>query len=284
MGKIILVPTDHSKGAEKALEYAAALAIKTKSAIHLLHAFHVPPSMLSSGSATSELIRIQQKEESDKLKKICDRMSIKHGIVIKPYVQHGLAVDVILEAIVKKNPSLVIMGTKGAGWLKEILMGSNTARVIKKSKCPVIAVPDKAEYSGFQHIVYATDYHASDLAALRKIVSIAKLFDASITALHVADEDLTRETQEVLMSRFSKMVKGKIKYPKLRFQIARGQRLEKALQAYIAKEGPDMLAMSTHYRNLLDKLFGFSVTEKMAYHSRIPLLAFHHKKESIVFI
>ena len=60
--------------------------------------------------------------------------------------------------------------------------------------------------------------------------------------------------------------------------------LLKTFDEYIKSESPDLFAMSTHHRSLYDKLFGISNTEKMAYHTKLPLMAFHHQQEFIVLI
>ena len=53
--------------------------------------------------------------------------------------------------------------------------------------------------------------------------------------------------------------------------------------SHIKTKSIDLFAMSTHRRNFFDKLFGKSVTKKMVYHTKIPLLAFHYKKDPIIF-
>lgn len=284
MKRIILVPVDYSKGAVHALKYATALAQKEKAEILLLHAFHFSFTSSGSGEWVGEDRDITQKKENEKLKALAGQVSKSGKVKCDYMVRYGLAVDAILDVVNEKKPQMIIMGTKGAGWLKEMIMGSNTATVIEKAKCPVIAVPESAEYNGIRKITYATDYHASDITALKKIVEIARPFEAELLVLHVSDEELTQDTDEMLMKKFEKFSGGKIGYDKIKYQIVHGKYLEKVLEQHIKNEKPDLLAMSTHYRSALDKIFGTSVTKKMAYHSQVPLLAFHHKHESVVFI
>jgi nucleotide-binding universal stress UspA family protein len=284
MNKLLLVPTDYSKGAEHALNYAVALAKREKASVLLLHAFHVSYYSSDIAHVVAEDISVTQKRETKRLKLLCDKISKTEKIECNFLIRQGLAVDVILNVAKEKNPQMVIMGTKGASWLKEMIVGSNTAKVIEKAKCPVIAVPENATYEGINRITYATDYHMSDITALKKIVEIAKPFGAEIIVLHVSDEELTPPTDEEMMKKFRQFADKKINYGKIRYSLARGKYLEKVLQDHIKKEKPDLLAMSTHYRGILDKIFGTSTTKIMAYHSQIPLLAFHHKQESVVFI
>ncbi len=284
MSKLILVPTDYSKGANHALAYATALAKKENASLLLLHAFHVFYNSSDIGHVVAEDLAITNKRENKNMSSLCDKITKTEKISCRYLIKQGLAVDVILNVIKEKNPQLVIMGTKGASWLKEMIVGSNTAKVIEKAKCPVIAVPENATYSGINKITYATDYHTSDITALKKIIEIARPFNAEIIVLHVSDDELTPPTEEEMMNKFRLFAKKRINYEKIKFTLAHGQYLEKVLQDHIKKEKPDLLAMSTHYRGILDKIFGTSTTQIMAYHSQIPLLAFHHKQESVVFI
>jgi nucleotide-binding universal stress UspA family protein len=285
MRKTILVPTDFSKNASNALHYAIALAKKENSKLILLHAFRIsyPTSEISIPVVIEEVSEIQ-KESEEKLMKLCNEISKKKKIKCEFICKEGLAMDVVLETSKKKRPSFIVMGTKGASGIKEIILGSNTAKIIEKSNCPVIAVPESASFKGIKKILFATNYKESDIAALKKLVEIAKDFNSNLSILHVANEEYTKEAEKGLMQLFIKAVSQKIKYSKITYQIKYGKSLEKVMQNYIKKESPDIIAMSTLRRNLIEKLFGISITKKMAYHTKVPLLAFHHKKESHIFI
>jgi len=45
-----------------------------------------------------------------------------------------------------------------------------------------------------------------------------------------------------------------------------------------------LLVMSTHQRTLFDKIFGKSITKKIAFHTKVPLMAFHYKKKESITI
>lgn len=285
MSKTILVPTDFSQGAENALNYAVVLAKKENAGITLLHSFH--PVYVSSDIPTKKIadeMMNEQKSIKQILAAMCKNITQVKKVQCDSICKQGFAVDVILDTIKEKKPQLVVMGTKGASGLKEIIIGSNTAKVIEKAQCPVIAVPQNSVCNGIKKITYATDYLTSDITDLKKIIEIAQPFKAEITLLHASDAEYTPDADELLMRNFKNMISKKIDYNKLIFKISHGKYLEKVLQEHIKSEKPDLIAMSTLHRDLFDRLFGTSATKKMAYHSQIPLLAFHHKHESVIFI
>lgn len=284
MSNSILVPTDFSKNASNALDYAITLAKKEKAKILLLHAFHVTyitPDVPAEFMATE--IENAEKMAVKKMKSLYEK--VKHeNIECEVFLRQDAAVDLIMEVAQDKNPEFIIIGTTGASGLEDIIMGNITATVISKAKCPVIAVPEKASFKHIKHITYATDYLISDLDALKKLVEIAKLFKATITVVHISNEVFTHENEEQFMNKFKAKVKKKIKYENIAYKLIYGQNFINTLEEYIHHESSDLLAMSTHHQSIYDKVFGKSNTKKMSYHSTIPLLAFHHKKESVIFI
>lgn len=288
--KTILVPTDLSKCADNATKYAIRYAERNKS--HLIF-FHSTFQLIPTRSSARLYIRTVEAERKNKealltahIDKIYKSLSIERNakntsLVVK---FNPDPVEDIMAMLKKKSIYLVIMGTKGASGIKEVLMGSNTAKVIAQAKVPVIAVPDKAEFRGMEKITYATDYHVSDIGVLKKLTELIKPFNPEIIILHAANEELTRDTEKDLLGKFKIEVSRKLRNVRFSYYVEFGKQLEKVLQEHIKDERPDMIAMSTQRRNLLERLFSKSTTQKMAYHSTIPLLAFHHKQGSVMFI
>jgi nucleotide-binding universal stress UspA family protein len=279
----ILAPTDLSKCADNAVRYAIRFAEKNKSHLIFFHStfLHIP-----TRSSTKLYLKTVEAEKENKAKLLSDNIdriykglskkrNDKTSSLIVKYSPE--AVTDIMQMLKKKSIDLVIMGTKGASGVKEVLIGSNTAKVISEAKVPIIAVPEKAEFTSIGKITYATDYHASDISALKKLIAFISPFKPPINVLHAANEELTPYTEMALLNQFKYKAKKNLKYPRLSFAVKYGKQVEKVLQEHIREEKPDLIAMSTKDRNLLEKLFGTSSTQKMAYHSQIPLLAFHHK-------
>ncbi len=281
--KTILVPTDFSKNSFNAVEYASAIAKKENAKIILLNAYHYTPPATDI-PMLSDIFETMRTASNERLSALCSEIIKSKKIKCEYISKFDFAVTAIIETSKKEKADLIVMGTKGASGIKEILMGSNTASVIEKAKCPVIAVPENAVFSRIKNIVYASDYHESDIDALRKSVEIAKLFKAKITILHCSDGEYNRLSEEEYMKSFENKVQKKIRYEKMSFKLVYGSFMEGLLQKEIEQSSYDLIAMSTGHRNLFEKIFGRSVTKKMAFHSEIPLMAFHHKKESVVFI
>lgn len=283
--KTILVPTDFSKCANNALDYAIAFAKKEKAELMLLHAFRVsypvsdiPVAMIVEARSTT------QRNAEKKLKELCRKIAQKQKVKCEYLCKEGFVVDVILELSKKIRPDFIMMGTKGVTGLKEVIFGSNTASVLEKARRPVIAVPEGSKFKGIKNITYATNYCVSELYALKKLSEIARPFKADIHILHIAEGEFTPGTEDQILKRFVSRVSKRFNYKAFSYQLIFGKNVERELNNYLKKESTDLLAMSTQHRNLWEKWFGKSITKNMAYSVNVPLLAFHHKKESILFI
>lgn len=281
--KTILVPTDFSDNADNALYYAIELAKKENDKIILLHAYHIDYSNPAVPlDFTLEVKNNALSDSENQLKETSLKISYAGKIEFDCLSVEGDPLESILSTINNKNIDIVIMGTKGQTDFLGAIFGSVTAKVIEKATCPVIAVPAEATFKDIKKITYATAYNYSDVYALKKVVEIAKLFNAQVEILHVTDKANSQIFEKDLMKTFMDDVNHKIQYSNMSFQIYDGDNVEEALEEYIENDSTSILVMSAHQRGFFDKLFGKSVTKHMAYHSSVPLMAFHHTTKAAV--
>jgi len=283
--KTILVPTDFSKNANNAFNYAIEIAKKSKAKIILLHAYDlsfsspdIPYQYVVEQAAAVETIA------KKKLNTLCGKLKSSRTVSCEYINREALAVDLILAAIKDRKVDLVVMGTQGASGLKEVFWGSTTGRVIGKATCPVIAVPEKAKFTGFKNITFSSDYHASDIVVLKKLIELSKIFKSKIKVIHVSDVELTNDAGKLLMSKFRDKVVKRLAFKGISYEIIFGSDTEKALEDYLKLKTTNILAVSTRHRSLIERVFGTSITKKLSYHTKTPLLVFHFKADKVVFI
>lgn len=283
--KTILVPTDFSFSANNALNYAVKLAKKEHSKILLLHVFHVPYPIVEHPMDMAIQENITTRKETEKQIKLLAEKIKKLHIDCDSYIEEGVLVDVVLDVVKKKKVDFIVMGTRGSSGLSEIFMGSNASNVIGKVTCPVIAVPEDAIFNDLKKIVYATDYNSADITNLKYLVEISKVFKSSIEIVHVVDNDiLTEQEQEEKMEKLKRKISSKINNTKLSYKVLFDSNIEEKLEHYLLTKNSSLLATSTEQGGFFENLFKSSFTKKLVCHTKIPLLAFHHKKTSEVFI
>ncbi|MGZ3903510.1 MAG: universal stress protein [Bacteroidia bacterium] len=283
--KTILVPTDFSANAAKALDYTIEIAKKEPVKIILLHAFRAnyPTDYRFIAYDVITDTSDSARKESDRLLAEFSKQITAHEEINTDFEcvsVENFAFDAILETVKKKNVDLIIMGTKGAGGLKQAILGSIASRVIEKAPCPVIVIPEHAIASNIKKITYATDYHLSDFNFIEQLLEIVRPFKAEINFLHISPDD--DETQQEMMHLFIYEMSKRVHYNNISHRLITGGNIVNELEQYIKNESPDLIVMPTRKRNVLDKIFNASITKKLVDRIEVPLMAFHCEKEEVV--
>jgi len=136
----ILVPVDGSDNSYKALEAALVLSEKLGSNISVVNVMEqVPITHIESEKLLSELLEAYKKENQEILSK-CSDIAHQKGIIIKTVLLQGNPAPVILDYIKKENLDLVIMGSRGMGKFKELILGSVSSKIMHHSPCAVMII------------------------------------------------------------------------------------------------------------------------------------------------
>ena len=159
--KKILVPIDFSNEAIYACKVAASIAKKTGSEIILLHMLDIPSdaidpldSEISKGGAQTILFMKGIHRRFEKLKK----EPFFDGIKLNENVKFHKAFEGVIEESRNNNVDLIVMGSQGATGLKEMLVGSNTEKVVRQSEIPVLVIKQEVETFEINDIIFASEF------------------------------------------------------------------------------------------------------------------------------
>lgn len=274
--KRILFPTDFSETAKNAFIYALKFADAINAEITVLHVYDLPitdmPPMPETAQEVFDIVELNQfesfKEELQELHTVADKLNVGH-IPIKSVLEYGDLVYNINKICETEDVEMIIMGTKGAGGLKETFLGSTTGSVISNVKIPVLGVPEKAEFSGIKNIAFTTQYQDKDNDALTKTLALGNLFGARVQCLYIKNSDDPDDIDE-------RINEWKIYYRDENIDLfnINGQDIEQSIIDFVENQNTNLLVMRTHKRGFFESLFHSSLTKKMAYHTKIPLLIF----------
>jgi nucleotide-binding universal stress UspA family protein len=162
------------------------------------------------------------------------------------------------------------MGTKGAtGWL-DTFIGTNAGSVIADVQVPVLSVPLTAQYKKIDTIAFTTRFREKDIEALVKVLFFAKKMKAQVKCVYIKtlSSDVTEETIKRWESHFDEE-------EPLQFVIVPGTDVKTTISNYLEQNHIDLLAMLTYKRNFFVELFTNTTTQKLSYHLKTPILAFH---------
>ncbi len=141
MIKHIMVPYDQSEPANRAVDVAIDLAKKYNSEISII-ACVVPQIPMDPTFATSyaETLLLIKKNAADAVSVLEFRIK-DLKLPVKTAVLEGVSItDELLSYAESHNVDLIVMGSRGLGGFKKLLLGSVASGVSQHSKCPVLIV------------------------------------------------------------------------------------------------------------------------------------------------
>ena len=143
----ILVPTDGSETAEKAVEHALDLAEQYGTEVHALYVVDTNAMSLSLGG--EQLDRIEQGHygEMEEVRERADRATgyvadraADRGLETVEHVSAGRPHDMIANYVDSNDIDLVVMGSHGRSGVRRALLGSVTERTLRSTPAPVLVV------------------------------------------------------------------------------------------------------------------------------------------------
>ena len=276
--KRILVSTDFSPCAANALDFAVQSAKILKAEITLLHVFDVTGYIYpDTVEADIDYRQSMLDEVNDKLSVLKNKVKMEEDFTVSTTVYEGNVTEGILQTIEDLGSDFIILGTLGASGLKEKLIGSETATIIGKSKVPVLAIPGDYIWKKPEEILLATNYFEEDPVILDFLFEFAYQFSANMNAVvFTSNEDKAIVIVEHTKRAFDyeRMLREQYRVERFSVKELLGDEFEDTLAEYVDQNKIDLLAMVTHKRSFLNRLFHPSVTKRMSYHTKIPLLVF----------
>jgi len=281
--KKILVPTDFSACAANAMDFAIQTARIIPAEITLLHSFDLPGTMYTDYlGVNKEFRQIQWNEDEQRLAAMKESIGQMYDIPVETRLIAAPLKIAIDEISKSEEYDLIIMGTLGAGGLKEKLWGSNTADVIALRSIPVLAIPHDYRWKKPEKFLLATGNFEKKPTVLDTIFELAGLYMAHVDVAVFTDEE---DEPAALLEHgrtgpfYGEMLAKKYNEQGLHTAQLSGRNLEESLQEYIGQNDIDVLVMITYKRAFWDRLLHPSHTKRMSYHTKVPLLAVPAEEE-----
>ncbi|WP_281636390.1 universal stress protein [Flavobacterium marginilacus] len=272
--KKILIPTDFSKYADEAIEVGAQIAKKNNSEIVLIHMLELPTHMndaISGETSIPEIMLFKRKAE-ETLKSIKNRPYLD-GIAVTEVVRLDGAYKGINNYI-KQNSDfdLIVMGSHGATGLNEILVGSNTEKVVRQSEVPVLVIKNKLENFKAANIIFASDFSNEIKKPFKKVIEFAKIFEAKLNLVMICTPNSFKSTSAArkIINEFV----AEFDMPEYTFETYNESNIEKGIINYSNENNGDIIAFCTHGRTALNHFFTGSISEDLVNHSQKPVLTF----------
>jgi len=143
-GKYIVVGVDGSTVSITALKWAIEEAARRGCRVEAVNAWHSDPT--TTGLVRADIIQLRPRDE------ILDAQSKLLAGAISDATEGNIDVEIgqlLIEsqpgpALVRtaENAELLVVGSHGAGWLVQVLLGSVSSYCVHHASCPVVVIPD----------------------------------------------------------------------------------------------------------------------------------------------
>lgn len=282
--KTILVPTDFSTYAQRALDVAYQIALQAKAEICLLNICQMndyTDPLLGTGltpNAINEYTQQVKKTVQDAMDNIIAQEKYAR-VIIRPVVEFGSLSSQINTTAERVGATLIVMGTKGATGLNELLLGSNTERIIRTARYPLLAVPftEKETPFSLKNVVLPTTLQPNQHKTMHELVRWQAFYDFKVHLLYINNPQNFQEDANT--AKIADKLAQDAGLKNYEFYTSAAFNEENAIFEFAKQREADMIVMGTNQRTGFAHFFLGSLTEDVVNHTEIPILSVSLKEE-----
>jgi nucleotide-binding universal stress UspA family protein len=273
----ILIPTDFSQHAWNATSYALQFFKSVNTTFHFLH-IETPNDLSKNPLHCDDLIstKIIPEKKILKMKEWMQKVSTYDTSVNHNFKQESVKsffVEAIKTYIIKHSIDLLVMGSKGCYCLTGKTIGSKTAKVITRVKCPVFIIPEKAVFKKPIHIGFLTDFNmVYKNKVMQTLLEVSQTYKSSINVLRVAG---AKKILEDSQNNNRELLKDQLKEVSHSFHVIENPNLETAVQSFVDVMQIDMIAMIAKNLNLFQRLLFKPKGPQKNHPMQVPFLVLH---------
>jgi len=279
----ILVPTDGSNAAKKAVAEGIALAKRFNASLHAIYVieYNNHPDRVKSELSTE--LATQGKRVLDE---VSARADDKEVDITTQVIEPGQPVhQEIIEYGTEHDVDVVVMGTHGRTGLNRLVLGSVAERTLRISPIPVLTVHEASDIvSEFETILLPTDGSKTATTAATHAIQLAVMTDATLHVVHAVDltiiageygsgkvlDSLETAGQQAVDTVIERATDAGVQ--SVEASILSGSP-SRAIADYAADRDVDLVVMGTHGRSGLERFLIGSVTEKVVRLAEMPVLS-----------
>lgn len=278
--KKILVPTDFSKPAQVATEVAADVARRAKAELILLHiieevsgdSFNVEGQVASDGNWENRIFTLKLIERGKKqMAKLAEESKLT-GIKVRQELRVGTPFHGMRTIITDQKVDLVVMGTAGHTKLEEMIIGSNTEKVVRYAQCPVLTVHKKPLVSDFKNIVYATSMSKDEEIFSRIVRRTQQIYDSTVHLVRINTP--ANFQRDAVVKKYMQSFAKKLQLKNYTINVFNDLTEEEGIVYFADSINADLIAMATHGRTGFAHVLAGSIAEDVVSHSKRPVLTF----------
>ncbi|MBS1680093.1 MAG: universal stress protein [Bacteroidetes bacterium] len=182
----------------------------------------------------------------------------------------------ITTIITEKKVDLVVMGTKGHTKIQEMVIGTNTEKVVRHSRCPVLTVQSKPSTTNFKNVVYATAMSPDEDIFSRFVKNTQQIYGSTIHLVRINTPG-SFQRDSIAKDALAKFAK-RLSLKNFTINVYNELSEEEGIVYFADSINADLIAMATHGRSGFAQVLAGSIAEDVVGQSKRPVLTFVVKR------
>jgi nucleotide-binding universal stress UspA family protein len=178
--KKILLATDGSQDAASATQAAMDLSARTSSELHVVHVWKALPPYAHPSIAVATDVAFYEREAQNLLFEQLDGLEAAGVEVAGAHLERGPAAEKIADLAERLGAGLIVLGSRGLGTVKRLLLGSVSEGVVRLAPCPVLVMRGGPEAWPPRSIVVGEDLSEEAKRAAGIAATIGSLYGVPV--------------------------------------------------------------------------------------------------------
>ena len=217
----------------------------------------------------------KENEAKMDLRKLKDSLLDENIVKIEYIAEEGSDfIDCLERKVRHLDASLVVMAITDKSKLEQVFTGSNSLRMIERSLCPVLVIPEEAKFNQITNVALASDF--KDVQTTIPIVPVKKilsLFQPNLHIVNINSEIYVSLNEEYLEQR--RLMLEMFKDFRPEFYFITTFDFHDTLRQFINDKNIDMVLTFPRSHSFINNLIKGNNTKKLVFESSIPVLAAH---------
>ncbi len=272
----ILIPTDFSVQAEFAYLMVKNLGAKLPVEVNFLHVLNVPDTVTMDGQGNIQTcgeidVRYVEQQRDIALRKL-ENLKTLYGQDIETHLALGKTIDTVIGVAAAHGFDLIVMGTKGASGIRDLVSGTDTQMIVRRSQVPVLSLMCDRSDLQIQNLLLVHDFSENGNQDMKLMHRILAAFGAKVHLMQVAAAKDSEESIRRNMELFAK-ANGLESYEA---HVLHDRDVESGVIHFNQMHNIDIVCIGTHGKG---GWFHSSTTEKLVKHLFKPIISFHLKEK-----
>lgn len=270
----ILIPTDFSVQAEFAYLMVKKLEEKITTDIHFLHVLNVPDTVTMDAKGEIQTcgeidVNYVLKQKEIALRQL-ENLKALYGNQINVHLVLGKTTDAILNFSNSNAFDLIVMGTKGASGIKEIVSGSEAQVIARKTQIPLLSLMCDRSDLQIENVLFVHNFINPKNEGLTLLHKLIKAFSTKVHLLQITSGQVESEKTkaEADMKQFAELNN----IENYACHLINDKDVENGVIHFNQMNNMDLICIGTHGKG---GLFHQSAAEKLINHLFKPIISFH---------